>query len=437
MVKLWKQIQDFVKKTPCKQIGEDPKVLDQTDHLQYFKKLFLTPQRNNHSCIYLCGNSLGLQPKSTRKNIEKELLKWENNAVEGHFYGDTPWVNYHHLSKKILGHLVGGFPEEVVAMNNLTTNLHLGLTTFYRPTGKRKKVLIEKGAFPSDYYAVYSHILLNGGDVKKDIIELESVDQSNYLSTDDIISKIKELDEELALVLFPGIQYYTGQLFDIQAITNATHAVGAIVGFDLAHSIGNVPMQLHLHNVDFAVWCSYKYLNAGPGAVGGFFIHQKHIQNTSLPRLLGWWGNNVTSRFKMENQINPIPTVDGWLLSNPNILSHASLLASLEIFDKAGIHRLRSKSIKLTTFLEESIENNAELSKIIKIISPKSSDERGCQLSFFIKKNGKTIYDKLINNGVILDWREPNVIRVAPVPLYNSYEEVNRFIEILTITIKN
>lgn len=404
--------------------------LDQNDELSIYQDAFHFPIKNGKSVIYFCGNSLGLQPKSTAAAVENELKNWREKGVEGHFIGEKPWVKYHHLSKASLSKLLGATPDEVVAMNNLTTNLHLGMASFYRPEGKRVKVLIERGAFPSDFYSAHSQMVVNNIN-PENLIELEARDGSNYLSTSEIIAKIEEIGDKLALVLFPGIQYYTGQFFNLKEITKAAHNVGAFAGFDLAHAIGNVPMQLHDDEVDFAVWCTYKYLNSGPGAVGGLFIHEKHCKNTEIPRLSGWWGHDSDGRFKMDNQINPIPSVDGWQLSNLNILSQASHLSSLALFDEVGMDKLRAKSLKLTGFLEKIVVSDEVLKENMKVITPKNPDERGCQLSFYFPNHGKEVFDHLIENGVILDWREPNVIRVAPVPFYNSFADVFKFVQIL------
>lgn len=411
--------------------------LDSSDSLSSFRSQFHFPIKDGKNCIYLCGNSLGLQPKTTSEFVTEELKNWQERGVEGHFTGNKPWVSYHTNSKPILAKIVGALETEVVAMNNLTTNLHLALASFYQPKGKRTKILIERGAFPSDFYAVYSRIENSRLDPKENLVELEARDGSEYLSTKEIVEKIEELGEELALVMFPGVQYYTGQFFDIKAITEAGHGIGANVGFDLAHAVGNVPLQLHEHNVDFAVWCTYKYLNSGPGGVGGLFIHERNGKNTELSRLSGWWGHNAEARFKMNNEINPIPTVDGWQLSNVNVLSHASHLASLKLFNDAGIKNLRAKSLKLTDFMEELILNSEVLKDQIKVITPSNHTERGAQLSIFLLNHGKSVFEYLISYGVILDWREPNVIRVAPVPLYNSFADAANFVSILEEAIRN
>jgi kynureninase len=411
--------------------------LDQSDQLAHFRSQFHIPIRNGKECIYLCGNSLGLQPKTTEKYLFAELKNWKEHGVEGHFTGSKPWVSYHLNAKRTLGKILGAKEDEVVAMNNLTSNLHLALASFYRPEGKRTKILIERGAFPSDFYAAHSQIVVNGFKASENLVELQSSDGSDYLSTQEIVSTIEELGDELALVMFPGVQYYTGQFFDMKAIASAAHNVGANAGFDLAHAVGNIPMNLHDDNIDFAVWCSYKYLNSGPGGVGGLFIHEKHAKNQSIPRMSGWWGHDAKARFKMDNEINPIQSVDGWQLSNINILSHAAHLASLDIFMKADIYKLREKSVKLTGFMEELVLDSEILKNNVKILTPSNVDERGCQLSLFLKNHGKSVFERIVSKGVILDWREPNVIRVAPVPLYNSFKDVFEFIELLKEAIVN
>jgi len=413
------------------------RALDQEDALGKFRNEFHFPQKDGEDCLYLCGNSLGLQPKRTSQFVNEELTHWKEKGVEGHFTGDKPWVSYHKNAKPYLAKIIGAHEHEVVAMNNLTTNLHLALASFYQPKGKRTKILMEKGAFPSDFYAIHSRIQVSGLNPDDHLIELEAADGSNYLSTEEIIATIHEIADELALVMFPGVQYYTGQLFDIKGIANAAHEVGAFAGFDLAHAVGNVPLELHTSNVDFAVWCSYKYLNSGPGGVGGLFIHETNAKNTAIPRLSGWWGHDAEARFKMNNEINPIPTVDGWQLSNINILSHASHLASLELFDEAGMTNLRSKSLKLTAFMESLILESETLQNQIQIITPSNEEERGAQLSLFLLNHGKSVFEYLIHHGVILDWREPNVIRVAPVPLYNTFADAVRFVSLLEKAIQN
>lgn len=408
------------------------KQLDLNDPLSEYRNAFYLPKKNDQVCIYLRGNSLGLQPCTTHHFVEKELQKWRDLGAEGHYTGDKPWVSYHHLAKKTLSVLVGAGEHEVTSMNNLTTNLHMAMMSFYQPDGKRNKIMIEKGAFPSDYYAVHSQIQSRGLDPEECLIELTPSDGSDYLSTQEIVDEINKTGEELSLVMFAGVQYYTGQFFNIKKITEAAHSVGALAGFDLAHAVGNVPLHLHHHEVDFAVWCSYKYLNSGPGSVGGMFIHEKHGQNKALKRLSGWWGHESKGQFKKINEINPIPTVDGWKLSNTNILSCAAHLASLELFEKVGMEALRAKSILLTGLMEEAILSTASINKHIKIITPTHQGERGCQLSLSLLNHGEEVASFMRKKGVILDWREPNLIRIAPVPFYNTYQEVIDFAALLT-----
>ncbi|NQZ74872.1 MAG: kynureninase [Ekhidna sp.] len=420
-----------------KNIIEKAKSLDQADPLASFRSKFHFPEKNGVPCIYLCGNSLGLQPVTTRQAVNDELNHWQEHGVEGHITGNRPWVSYHEYSKNALAKIVGAKQSEVVAMNNLTTNLHLAMASFYRPKGKRTKILIEKGAFPSDYYAVHSSILQNGGNPTQDLIQLETQENESWISTEKIIETIERLGDELAMVMLPGVQYYTGQFFEIKEITKAAHATGANCGFDLAHAVGNVPLNLHDDKVDFAVWCTYKYLNSGPGAVGGLFIHERQASNKDIPRLSGWWGHNPDVRFKMNNDIDPIPSVDGWQLSNVNVLSHAAHLASLDLFEEAGMKNLREKSLKLTGFLEELIVQSEILAGHIEILTPSDPNARGAQLSLFLTNHGKSIFDRLISKNVIMDWREPNVIRVAPVPMYNSFSDVSNFVELLEVAIRD
>lgn len=402
--------------------------LDQNDPLNYFRDQFHIPRENEKELIYFCGNSLGLQPKRTSEYLNLELKAWREKGVKGHFTGRKPWVSYHELAKNVLSHLVGARPTEVQAVGSLTSNLHLLLSSFYQPKGKRIKVIIESGAFPSDFYAMYSHMSIKGVNPVDHLIELKAKNEKHYLPTEEIIEKITEIGDELALVLMPGVQYYTGQFFDIKKITTAAHAVGSYVGFDLAHAIGNLPLNLHGDETDFAVWCSYKYLNSGPGGIGGMFIHEKHAINSNFPRLSGWWGHDAKDRFKMTNEISPIPTIDGWQLSSTNVLSTAAHLASLAIFEKVGIEQLRAKSIRMIHQLEIEL---IKLGGQIEIITPNNPKERGCQLSIFMKKvSGRKVFDYLDEHGIVADWREPNVIRITPVPLYNTFLELGRFIEI-------
>ena len=403
------------------------KKLDSQDPLRSFRNKFHLPKINGKTSIYFTGNSLGLLPKSTKKFVDEELNDWAKLGVEGHFHSKRPWLHYHKFSKKALSKIVGAKPSEVVAMNQLTVNLHLFMVSFYRPTKTRFKILTEAGAFSSDQYAFESQVKFHGLDPEKTIIELAPREGEYALRTEDIIKAIEENKNELALIIFGAVQYYSGQFFDLEKITKAGHEAGAIVGFDLAHAIGNVPLQLHKHEVDFAVWCGYKYLNSGPGGLAGAFVHEMHENNSNLPRFAGWWGHNDKERFQMKKGFKPMEGIDGWQVSNFPVLSGAAQLASLEIFDEAGGNNLRQKSILLTGYLEfllKSIENNQEY---FLIITPSYKKERGCQLSLLMRKNGKKVFDIITKAGVIADWREPDVIRVAPVPLYNTFEEVFLF----------
>lgn len=406
------------------------KKLDKTDPLKSFRKKFHLPKVGGKTALYFTGNSLGLQPKSAKSFVNQELSDWAALGVEGHFHAKHPWLYYHKLSKKTLAGLVGAKPLEVVAMNQLTVNLHLMMTSFYRPTSSRFKILTEAGAFPSDQYAFESQLKLHNIHPEDGLIELKPRSGEHSLREEDILKAIDEHGDQLALVIFGAVQYYSGQFFNIKAITEAGHRVGARVGFDLAHAIGNVPLSLHKHDVDFAVWCSYKYLNSGPGGIAGAFVHEKHAHNPNLMRLAGWWGHHEKDRFKMKKGFIPMPGADGWQLSNFPVLIGAAHLASLKIFEEAGMKKLREKSIQLTGLLEHllmSIENHSEH---FTILTNSNANERGCQLSILMKKNGKKLFSSLTKAGVIADWREPDVIRVAPVPLYNTFEDVFQFVEI-------
>ena len=401
--------------------------MDRNDPLRSFRNKFHIPVIKGKPAIYLTGNSLGLQPKSTRKFIEAELEDWARLGVEGHVHARRPWVEYHKFTKNILAKITGARPVEVVAMNQLTVNLHLLLVSFYNPGPKRFKVLTEAGAFSSDQYVLESQLKFHGIDPREGIIELKPRAGETYLRTEDILQTIKTNTNELALILFGGVQYYTGQFFDMKKITAAGHEAGAIVGFDLAHAIGNVVLNLHRDNVDFAAWCSYKYLNSGPGAIAGAFIHERHAHNNLMPRFAGWWGHEEKERFLMKKGFKAMPGVDGWQLSNPPILQSAAHLAALELFEEAGMKNLRKKSEQLTGYLEFVLRTIDPGQKAFFQITPENPKERGCQLSIFMKANGRKIFDRLIKSGVIADWREPNVIRLAPAPLYNTFEEVFRF----------
>lgn len=405
--------------------------LDREDPLRSFRNKFHIPKANGKPAIYFTGNSLGLQPKSTKKFVDEELEGWEKLGVEGHFKSRRPWVSYHKFAKKTLAKLVGAKPVEVIAMNQLTVNLHLLMVSFYRPTKERFKIIAEHGAFSSDQYAFESQIRYHGFDPHQALIEIKPNDGESILHTEDIIRAIDKHGSQLALIIFGGVQYYTGQFFEIKKITQAAHNAGAIAAFDLAHAIGNVQLNLHNDDVDFAVWCSYKYLNSGPGAIAGAFVHERHALNFNLPRFAGWWGHNEGERFQMKKGFKPQAGIDGWQLSNFPILPGAAHLASLEIFEEAGIKNLRKKSELLTGYLEFLLNEIDQEHNHFNIITPGKPKERGCQLSIFMKQNGKKIFRKLEKAGVVADWREPDVIRVAPVPLYNTFEEVFRFAEIV------
>jgi kynureninase len=410
------------------------KVLDAQDELKEMRNEYLFPQQNNKPFIYLCGNSLGLQPKVAKEVLNVQLNNWQNLAVEGWFEGDSPWMFYHKELKKLMAPIVGAKPAEVCPMNTLTVNLHLLMVSFYRPTVKRFKIIMEAGAFPSDQYAIESQVRFHGFNPEQAIIEVKPREGEYTLRTEDIVQTIADNAEELALVLFGGINYFTGQWFDMPAITKAGHKAGAVVGFDLAHAAGNVPMQLHDWGVDFACWCSYKYQNAGPGGISGIFVHEKHFNDTSLHRFAGWWGYQENKRFKMEKGFVPEAGADGWQVSCTQVMPMALYHASLQLFEKAGfIPALRAKSEKLTAYLFYIInEVNTILGEEqFKIITPKSVADRGAQVSIIAKANGKLIFDELVRHNVLGDWREPNVIRLSPVPMYNSFEEVYKTGELL------
>ena len=404
--------------------------LDAEDPLRDYRNRFHIPPVAGRESIYFCGNSLGLQPKTARDAVEREMLQWEELAVEGHFTGRQPWFTYHKQFKEPLGQLVGALPHETVVMNNLTTNLHLMLTSFYRPAAGRYKVLMEGGAFPSDQYAVESQVRLHGFSPDDAIVEVQPRPGEYTLRTEDVVRQIEAHGDELALVLFGGINYYTGQVYDLEAIARAGHRAGARVGFDLAHAIGNVPLRLHDWGADFAVWCSYKYLNSGPGGVAGAFVHEKHA-DSDLPRLAGWWGYEEKSRFQMQKGFKPMYGADGWQLANGPVLLLAAHRAALDVFAEAGMDALRRKSRLLTGYLEFILRTDPVLSQHVEIITPADPEWRGCQLSLRLPETGKAVFARLGQEGVIADWREPDVIRLAPVPLYNSFEDVYRCGEIL------
>jgi kynureninase len=397
------------------------KKLDRTDPLRSFRSKFLMP---NRKWIYFTGNSLGLQPKTTKSFVNAELKDWAKLGVEGHFHAKRPWLYYHKFAKRSLAKIVGAKEDEVVAMNQLTVNLHLMLVSFYKPSDGKFKIITEAGAFSSDQYALESQIKLHGLHPDSALIEIEPRDGEYSLRTEDVIKVVKQNADQLALVIFGGVQYYSGQFFDIAAITKAAHEAGAYAGFDLAHAVGNVPLSLHKDDVDFAVWCSYKYLNSGPGGVAGAFVHEKHFGNHDLPRLSGWWGYQEDDRFEMRKGFVPMSGVDAWQLSNFPVLSGAAHLAALEVFDKTNMPALRKKSLLLTDYTEFILKEIDPNENYFTIITPA---DRGCQLSILMRRNGKNVFDKLTKAGVIADWREPDVVRIAPVPLYNTFAEVWKF----------
>ncbi len=405
--------------------------MDEQDPLKHFRSRYYFPQHEGRNTLYFCGNSLGLQPKPVQNYIEQELEHWRTHGVEGHFRGEHPWMHYHKFLQQQTAHIVGAQEHEVVVMNTLTVNLHLLMVTFYRPTRERFKIIMEAGAFPSDQYAVESQVKWHGFTPENAIVEVSPRPGEETLRTEDIIATIEQHGSETALVLFGGVNYYTGQFFDLQSITDVGHRVGAYVGFDLAHAAGNVLLKLHDWGVDFATWCSYKYLNAGPGGPSGVFIHEKHGNNPTLPRFAGWWGHDEAQRFQMRKGFVPMPGAAGWQLSNAQIFSFAAHRASLDLFVEATMPALRKKSEQLTGFLEFMIENLNQNGQRFKIITPKNPAERGCQLSVLTDANGKQLFDYLAANGVICDWREPNVIRLAPAPMYNSFQDVRELSQLL------
>jgi kynureninase len=404
--------------------------LDREDVLKdYRSRFYMPPGKNREEQLYFTGNSLGLQPKSVSSFINQELEDWKKYGVEGHFHGKNPWFSYHHFFKQE-AKVVGAKETEVVVMNNLTVNLHLLLVSFYRPTKSRYKIIMEAGAFPSDMYVIESQVKHHGFSYEDAVIEMSPREGEHALRTEDILAKIDETGDELALLFFSGVQYYTGQVFNIKVLTEAAHKVGALAGFDCAHAAGNIKLELHNWQVDFAAWCTYKYMNSGPGGVSGVFVHEKHGDNPDTPRFAGWWGHKESERFKMKRGYIPEPGAAGWQLSNAPVLTMAAHKASLEIFDEVGMDALVEKGSKLNAFLEKVVldaqVSNPKLE--FEIITP---EERGCQLSMLTNENGKALFDYLTENDVIADWREPNVIRLAPVPLYNSFMDVWEFGDLL------
>ncbi|MBN8678709.1 MAG: kynureninase [Chitinophagales bacterium] len=410
---------------------EKARTLDAQDTLRGFRDQFIFPQHQGEDVLYLCGNSLGLQPKSVRSALLQELDQWAEHAVEGHFRGNLPWMYYHKFLKEQSARLVGAHPHEVVVMNTLTVNLHLMMASFYQPTAQRYKIMMEAGAFPSDQYAMESQVRWHGFDPETTIVEIAPRPGEETLRTEDILASIEQHGDTLALVMFGGVNYYTGQFYELEKITLAGHAVGAMVGFDLAHAAGNLPLRLHDWGPDFAVWCSYKYLNSGPGGPSGAFVHERHANSPDLPRFAGWWGHDEKERFQMRKGFKPMYGADGWQLSNAQILAFAAHKASLDLFDAAGMDNLRAKSVKMTAFLEQILLQANEGKNLFKIITPADPTQRGCQLSLLTDQRGKAVFDYLSDNGIMADWREPNVIRFAPVPMYTSFEDVWRVGELI------
>ena len=414
-----------------KNLSDTARKLDREDPLGKFRDQFHIPLNDDGSeQHYFCGHSLGLQPKSVGNAVQKELDAWRELAVHGHFEGDSPWM---HLNEKLclpLAGLAGAQPAEVVVMNTLTVNLHLLMVSFFRPQGTRRKILLERHAFPSDRYAVESQLRFHGLDPANCLVELEPEAGRQLIEESDIETYLSEHGEEIALVLWPGVQYISGQAFDLARLTAAAHRAGAMIGFDLAHAIGNVPLALHASGCDFAAWCHYKYLNSGPGAIAGCFVHERHHRRGDLPRFNGWWGNDPESRFRMEHRFAPAAGAAAWQLSTPPILSMAPLQASLAIFQTAGPQPLRSKSMRLSAYLVDRIQSR--LDEVLEILTPADPDRRGCQLSLRVRsgrEDGQKLFRYLAERGVITDWREPDVIRVAPTPLYNRFADCHALLQ--------
>ena len=418
------------------QLGQDfASAMDESDPLKDFRERFLIPKTAaGNDCVYLCGHSLGLQPKTATAYIEEELKSWAELGVEGHFHAKNPWMPYHRLLTEHTAELVGANAEEVVVMNSLTVNLHLMMVSFYRPTTARHKIVVECGAFPSDQYAVKSQIRFHGFEPATSLIELSPRPGESCLREEDIEELIERKGNEIALIMLGGVNYATGQAFDIARIAQAGHKAGSMVGFDLAHAAGNLHLRLHEWCLDFAVWCSYKYLNGGPGCVAGCFVHERHAHDCNLPRFAGWWGHDQQTRFEMPSDFQPMPGAEGWQLSNPSIVSLAVLRASMDLFHEAGMQRLRAKSVLLTGYLEFLL--NSIGSQAFSIVTPSEPDRRGAQLSVRIPRNGRLLCERLVEQGFIGDWREPDIFRIAPVPLYNSFRDVFRFVRNFSSTIR-
>jgi len=406
--------------------------LDANDKIAKYRDEFIFPKVNGKDVIYFVGNSLGLQPRSAQKYVDEVMKDWGKLAVEGHFYAERSWWDYHELFSEKLAKVVGANPSEVTVMNTLTVNLHLLMVSFYRPSGKRYKIICEEKAFPSDQYMISSQVRYHGYDPLDAIVQIEKRDGENNFRTEDILKKIAEVGEECALVLIGGVNYYTGQVFDMEEITRAGHDIGAFVGWDLAHGAGNIELKLSEWNVDFAAWCSYKYMNSGPGNASGCFINKKYHNKKDIPRFEGWWGHNKERRFLMEPEFQPAPTADAWQISNAPILAMAPYLASLEMFDEVGMAALIEKRNKIVAYLEFVLhEIDKDVDSTFEIITPANQNERGTQLSVFLHGEGKELFRYLMDEGVITDWREPNVIRLAPAPFYCSFEDMYEFGQIL------
>lgn len=403
--------------------------LDAQDNLKAYRDEFIFPKINGEEVIYFTGNSLGLQPKRTKSFVDEVMKDWAELAVEGHFYAEKPWWDYHERLAAPLAKVVGALPEEVSVMNTLTVNLHLLMVSFYNPTKKRFKILCEEKAFPSDQYMFQSQVRFHGLDPKETIVEIKKRDGEHHWRTEDILEKIEELGDELALVLIGGVNYYNGQVMDMETITKAGKAAGANVGWDLAHAVGNVELKLHDWDADFASWCSYKYMNSGPGNASGIFVNKKHLNKKDIQRFEGWWGTKKETRFLMKPEFEPMENADAWQISNAPILSVAPYLASLTMFEEVGMQKLIEKRKLIVSYLEFILhEIDKEVDSSFEIITP---EDRGCQLSVFLHGQGKSLFNYLMENGVVTDWREPNVIRLAPAPFYSTYEDMYRFGQIL------
>lgn len=404
------------------------KAQDQKDPLNQFRSKYFIPKgANGQEKIYFSGNSLGLQPKQTRDYVMQDLNDWATMGSKGHLHAKNPWVSYQKISKKTLGEIVGAKETEVVAMNSLTVNFHLMMVSFYRPTKERHKILMLKNAFPSDQYGFKSQVRYHGYSEQDVLIQVGPKASEGILDPQELYQTIEEHGKEIAVILIEGVSYLTGQLFDIQKVAELGHKHGCFVGVDLAHAVGNIPLHLHDWDVDFAMWCHYKYINAGPGVVGGCFVHERFSGDKNMPRFEGWWGHDESRRFLMEPDFSPMKGVNAWQLSNVPILSAAALQASLDIFAEAGIENLRKKSIQLTGYAEYLLKEHCKHK--IQIITPSDPKQRGCQLSIAFANDGKKIFEKLLEANVVCDWREPNVIRIAPTPLYNTFEDVYRFVD--------